>query len=57
MGMHFIVYPPEDLAKLDHQKRIKLKTAIMHVLHNDPEVLKMIKEKTQATYHALAKSS
>jgi hypothetical protein len=57
MGMHFIVYPPEDLAKLDQQKKIKLKTAIMDVLHNDPEVRQLIQEKTKATYTKLTKSS
>ena len=56
MGIHFIVYPPEDLARLDHQKKIKLKTAIMHVLHNDAQIRQMIKEKTQATYDTLARS-
>jgi|HubBroStandDraft_6_1064221.scaffolds.fasta_scaffold1627340_2 hypothetical protein len=56
MGMHFIVYPPEDLAKLDQQKRIKLKSAIMHVLHNDPEVRQMLKSKTQAAYNTLTKA-
>jgi hypothetical protein len=56
MGMHFIVYAKKELAKLDQEKRIKLKTAIMHVLHNDPDVRKMIKAKTQATYKALAKA-
>jgi hypothetical protein len=56
MGMHFIVYPPEDLAKLDQQKRMKLKSAIMHVLHNDAEVRQMLHEKTKATYTKLMKS-
>jgi hypothetical protein len=55
MGLYFPVYPPEDLAKLDQQKRIQLKTAIINVLHNDPDVRQMIKDKTKATYQAVTK--
>jgi hypothetical protein len=55
MGLYFPVYPPADLAKLDQQKRIKLKAAIIDVLHNDDDVKNMIKAKTQATFDDLAK--
>jgi hypothetical protein len=55
MGLYFPIYPPEDLGKLDQQQRIKLKTAIINVLHNDPEVKQMIKDKTKDTFDALKK--
>jgi formaldehyde-activating enzyme involved in methanogenesis len=45
MGLFFPVYPPEDLDKLDQQKRGELKAAIRQVLHNDPDIKNLIKEK------------
>jgi hypothetical protein len=55
MGLYFPVYPPEDLGKLDQQSRIKLKTAIINVLHNDADVKALIKAKTKDTFDSLKK--
>jgi hypothetical protein len=38
----FPIYPPEDLAKLDQQKRGELKAAIRNVLKTDAEVQKLL---------------
>ncbi len=45
MGNIFPIYPPEDLFKLDQQKREELKTTIRHVLNNDPDVRKLLEDK------------
>ena len=62
MGLFFPVYPRDDLAKLDQQKRKELATAIRQVLQSDPEiqqflklpeVQKFLKDKTWAKYNEL----
>ena len=45
MGLFFPVYPPEDLNKVDQQKRAELKTAILEVLQTDPDVKKLFEDK------------
>ncbi len=45
MGLFFPVYPPEELAKVDQQKRSELKAAILEALQNDPDVKKLLEEK------------
>jgi hypothetical protein len=45
MGVFFPIHPPEDVNKLDRQKRSELKAEIMKVLLSDPDVEAMLKEK------------
>jgi hypothetical protein len=45
MGNVFPIYPPEDLGKLDKQKREELRAAIIHVLRFDPDFKKLLEEK------------
>ena len=46
MGLMFPVYPPEDLSKLDDQKRKELGNAIRQVLLTDSDVQQLLKDKT-----------
>jgi formaldehyde-activating enzyme involved in methanogenesis len=57
MGLFFPVYPSEDLAKLSKEKKQALATAIKTVLMTDPEVQQLLKDKTAATFQALAKDT
>jgi mRNA-degrading endonuclease RelE of RelBE toxin-antitoxin system len=57
MGLFFPVYPPEDLAKLDQAKRKELATAIRQVLQTDPDVQKLLREKTSEKYRELIRRS
>jgi hypothetical protein len=45
MGVVFPVYPPDDLAALDRQRREELKAAIRQVLRYDPDVKKLLEDK------------
>jgi hypothetical protein len=56
MGLFFPVYPPEDLSKLNKEKKQELATAIRLVLKTDPDVQKLLRDKTAATYQALLNS-
>jgi hypothetical protein len=56
MGLFFPVYPPEDLSKLNKEKKQELATAIRLVLKTDPDVQKLLRDKTSATYQALLNS-
>jgi len=53
MGIPFPVYPPEDLARLDNAKRKELATAIREVLRTDPDVQKLLREKTSEKFREL----
>jgi len=64
MGTVFPIYPPDDLNKLDKQKREELKAAIRHALQYDsdvkkllddklPEIRRLLKDKTDEVYKAL----
>jgi hypothetical protein len=53
MALGFTVFPPDDLSKLDKEKRQQLANAIRNVLKTDPEVQKLLKDKTWNTYNAL----
>jgi len=64
MGVFFPVYPPEDLNKLEQQKRAQLKAAILQALQFDPdikaligdklpEVRRLLKNKTQHVFDEL----
>jgi len=45
MGVFFPIHPPEDVNKLDRQKRSELKAEIIEVLLSDPDVQALLKEK------------
>jgi hypothetical protein len=45
MGVFFPIHPPEDVNKLDRQKRSELKAEIIKVLLSDPDVQALLKEK------------
>ena len=47
MGQFSNVFPPEDLVKLDAESRQKLREAITKVMHSDPDVRKLIREKNK----------
>ena len=53
MGVFFPVYPPEELDKVDKEKRSELKAAILDALLNDPEVRKLLEEKLPETRRLL----
>jgi hypothetical protein len=55
MGVFGPVYPPDDLDKLDKEKRDQLRAAIVKVLQTDPDVRKLLKDKTFSVYQQLLK--
>ena len=56
MGLYFPVFPPDEWAKLDKEKKKKLAAAIQQVLVNDPEVRELLKAKTMDVFNSLQKS-
>jgi hypothetical protein len=56
MVVPFPVYPPRDLERLDKQKLGELKLAILQVLHEDPDVKTLLRDKTEEVYQKLLRS-
>ena len=55
MGVTVPVYPPEEMAKLDKDKRNQLRTAIGKVLATDEDVRALLRTKTFPLYQQLLK--
>ena len=55
MGILHPIYTDNDLKDLTVRKRQELSQAIFHLLQTDPDVKKMLREKTAALYDRLKK--
>ena len=55
MGIYFPIYPPQEWAKLDKEKRKALSAAILQVLTTDPEVRQLLRQKTKPVLDGLKK--
>jgi hypothetical protein len=53
LGLFFTVYSPEDLDRLDSAKRKELANAIREVLQTDPDVQRLLREKTSDKFDEL----
>jgi hypothetical protein len=55
MGIYLPIYPPQEWAKLDKEKRKALSAAILQVLTTDQEVRQLLRQKTQTVLDGLKK--
>jgi hypothetical protein len=53
MGGFAPVYPPKAMAKLDEKKRDELRQAIQRVLQTDPQVRRLLRQKTLPVFKQL----